>query len=164
MLEHHSQSNGYISGGCNLQNTPLVINSAICAILVELLGICIILSSYSSKLQERKVGFVLLLTMLLLLLFATGMFLSRQETSTQQLSFKVPLLPWLPIVALFFNIFLILELSQLTWIRFGAWMGIGRLTRVFLFLQGLRLGFNRRNVTPSLYISLFSHPLYHRLK
>ena len=41
------------------------------------------------------------------------------------LAFKVPFVPLLPQVSVFINIFLILKLSYLTWVRFAVWMVIG---------------------------------------
>lgn len=39
--------------------------------------------------------------------------------------FKVPLVPLIPAVSIFVNIYLMLMLDVNTWIRFGAWMIIG---------------------------------------
>ena len=41
------------------------------------------------------------------------------------LPFMVPFVPLLPLLSVFMNLFLILKLSYLTWIRFAVWMVIG---------------------------------------
>ena len=124
-LKHHVQPQGCFKDGCGFHNSPMIINVAIFGIIFELFGICVVLASYFQRILDKHLGFILLFLVLVIMLVGTAFFLSQQETSTQELSFKVPLLPWLPIVALFFNIYLILELSRLTWIRFGVWMAVG---------------------------------------
>lgn len=39
---------------------------------------------------------------------------------------QVPLLPILPVISVFVNVYLMLKLSSATWIRFGVWMFLGR--------------------------------------
>ena len=44
--------------------------------------------------------------------------------------FQVPLTPYLPAISVFVNIFLMMRLSEATWVRFAVWMAIG----LYLFL------------------------------
>lgn len=43
-----------------------------------------------------------------------------------RLSFNVPCVPAIPIMAIFFNIFLMIKLSRVTWLRFVVWMVLGK--------------------------------------
>lgn len=60
--------------------------------------------------------------------------MARQPQSKSELRFKVPFLPFLPLVAIFVNVFLLLELHAFTWIRFGIWMLIGKSFNILLDL------------------------------
>ena len=67
---------------------------------------------------------VLFVLFLMWMLLAVDV-IARQPQSQDKLMFKVPFLPFLPLAAVFINVFLLLELHTLTWIRFGVWMFIG---------------------------------------
>ncbi|XP_051902796.1 high affinity cationic amino acid transporter 1 isoform X1 [Hippocampus zosterae] len=49
----------------------------------------------------------------------------RQPQSKTSLSFKVPLLPILPVISMFVNVYLMMQLDRGTWIRFSIWMALG---------------------------------------
>nr|XP_020644288.1 high affinity cationic amino acid transporter 1 isoform X1 [Pogona vitticeps]XP_020644289.1 high affinity cationic amino acid transporter 1 isoform X1 [Pogona vitticeps]XP_020644290.1 high affinity cationic amino acid transporter 1 isoform X1 [Pogona vitticeps] len=49
----------------------------------------------------------------------------RQPESKTKLSFKVPFLPVLPVLSIFVNMYLMMQLDGGTWIRFAIWMLIG---------------------------------------
>ncbi|KAL7832016.1 hypothetical protein AOLI_G00295640 [Acnodon oligacanthus] len=49
----------------------------------------------------------------------------RQPESKTKLSFKVPFLPFLPVLSMFINVYLMMQLDRGTWWRFLIWMVIG---------------------------------------
>ena len=68
---------------------------------------------------------VLFVIFLMWMLLAVDV-MARLPESKSELRFKVPFLQFLPLVAIFVNVFLLLELHAFTWIRFGIWMLMGQ--------------------------------------
>ncbi|KAJ6662299.1 hypothetical protein lerEdw1_012463 [Lerista edwardsae] len=60
-----------------------------------------------------------------LLCFIVTVVIWRQPESKTKLSFKVPFLPILPILSIFVNVYLMMQLDSGTWIRFAIWMFFG---------------------------------------
>uniref|UniRef100_A0A336LKG1 CSON009942 protein n=1 Tax=Culicoides sonorensis TaxID=179676 RepID=A0A336LKG1_CULSO len=53
--------------------------------------------------------------------------LARQPSSDVKLSFKVPMVPVLPSLSIFINLYLMFQLDVNTWIRFAVWVFLGYL-------------------------------------
>lgn len=70
---------------------------------------------------------ILLVTFIVLLV--------RQPQNKTPLPFKVPCVPAIPLFSIFINVFLILKLNYLTWIRFAVWMTIGLSIYIFYGLR-----------------------------
>ncbi|CAL8363460.1 unnamed protein product [Merluccius merluccius] len=59
----------------------------------------------------------------------------RQPESSAPLAFKVPLLPFIPVLSMFINVYLMMQLNTGTWLRFSIWMILGF---VIYFGYGIR--------------------------
>lgn len=47
------------------------------------------------------------------------------KQNIENLRYKVPFVPFIPVLSIFFNVALIVNLNWLTWMRFIIWMAIG---------------------------------------
>ena len=85
----------------------------------------------------RKDYWVISLTLIMgfLSIICIGVITAMPQNSTR-LSFNVPCVPGIPIMAIFFNIFLMIKLSRVTWLRFVVWMVVGK---EYSFIQYLIL-------------------------
>lgn len=60
-----------------------------------------------------------------LLVVVTLFIISRQPKSLREPSFAVPFNPWLPGVSILVNIYLMMQLDFMTWMRFLVWIAVG---------------------------------------
>jgi hypothetical protein len=58
-------------------------------------------------------------------LILSVLIIGRQPVDDIKLTFKVPLVPILPCVSIFINLYLMFQLDENTWIRFAIWLLIG---------------------------------------
>ncbi|XP_002737540.1 high affinity cationic amino acid transporter 1-like [Saccoglossus kowalevskii] len=61
--------------------------------------------------------------------------IAMQPQNAMILSFKVPFVPFIPVLSIFINVYLMLKLSVATWIRFAVWMVIGLAIYLFYGLK-----------------------------
>ena len=83
----------------------------------------------TDSLVKARSWAILVAVVLGVLLIASIVLLVRQPQNKTPLPFKVPCVPALPLLSIFVNVFLILKLSFLTWIRFAVWMITGELLK-----------------------------------
>jgi amino acid transporter len=98
-------------------------------IILIILSLCFI-SIYSFERHDyihpiSLIIFTFLVCLLIYLVYKN--FSQRKQIQNDEIEnlFLTPFVPWLPVFSIFCNIYLMLKLSSITWIRFILWMSIG---------------------------------------
>ncbi|XP_036443723.1 cationic amino acid transporter 3a [Colossoma macropomum] len=112
-----------------MSGTIVYATTAIISVLITLL--CVVLAVNLDELMVGQPVWVTVCIVLASLCFFCVIIIWRQPESKEALTFKVPLLPWLPLFSVFVNIYLMMQLDLATWCRFAVWMGIGFLIYFF---------------------------------
>uniref|UniRef100_A0A8C1MNP6 Solute carrier family 7 member 3b n=1 Tax=Cyprinus carpio TaxID=7962 RepID=A0A8C1MNP6_CYPCA len=113
------------------------------AVLFTLL--CVVLAVYGEQVGNGSTLCITLVVLLSVLSSVCIFIIWRQPQSKEVLTFKVPLLPILPLVSIFVNIYLMMQLDAPTWIRFAVWMVIGF---IIYFAYGIRHSSEGKNNSP----------------
>ncbi|XP_066506718.1 high affinity cationic amino acid transporter 1 isoform X2 [Hoplias malabaricus] len=104
----------------------------VCASLLGFLILGFSILAVQGGLARWSVAVLSVIAMVCLIL---TLIIWRQPESRSKLSFKVPLLPFIPVISMFVNVYLMMQLDRGTWIRFALWMSIGL---VIYFGYGIR--------------------------
>ncbi|CAG5038323.1 unnamed protein product [Parnassius apollo] len=110
--------------------TPTRLSSAVVSVLVTFYGVwCFVMmvsiNQHGDAILAGEGGPTALLVGGALLVVATLYALSLQPVSEKKLAFSVPLVPWLPGVSILINVYLMLNLDYMTWVRFAVWIAAG---------------------------------------
>ncbi|XP_055965723.1 high affinity cationic amino acid transporter 1 [Sorex fumeus] len=103
----------------------LIVNISTSLIAVLIITFCIVAVLGRSALSQGEWWAILLLAGSALLCALVTAIIWRQPESKTKLSFKVPFLPLLPVLSIFVNVYLMMQLDRGTWVRFAVWMLIG---------------------------------------
>jgi APA family basic amino acid/polyamine antiporter len=97
-------------------------------------GVVAMLADIGSLADLTNIG-----TLFAFILVSIGVIILRRTEAARARPFRVPLVPWFPILGVLFCIALMLSLPVLTWIRFFVWLGIGLLIYFFYGIRHSRL-------------------------
>uniref|UniRef100_A0A1A7XZL1 Solute carrier family 7 (Cationic amino acid transporter, y+ system), member 3a n=1 Tax=Iconisemion striatum TaxID=60296 RepID=A0A1A7XZL1_9TELE len=131
------------SGKVPTQTSGTIVYATTAVISVLITVLCIILANCLDDLLKAHPGVVVPCVILALLCVACIVIIWRQPESKEALTFKVPLLPWLPLFSVFVNIYLMMQLDLGTWCRFAVWMLIGFAIYFFYGIQNSSESTNR---------------------
>ncbi|XP_003221671.2 cationic amino acid transporter 2 isoform X1 [Anolis carolinensis] len=124
----------------NPSSLPTEQSATMVNLLVGLLALLVcglsILTTYGIHfIANLELWSICLLAALSVLFVVIILIIWRQPQSQQKVAFMVPLLPLLPSLSILVNIYLMMQLSGETWIRFSIWMALGFL---IYFSYGVR--------------------------
>ncbi|KAJ4945599.1 hypothetical protein JOQ06_023280 [Pogonophryne albipinna] len=107
------------------EHSSSVVNMSVCVLVLVVCVLSYLTTYHIYNILDLE-GWILASLFVCLLIFSGCVFMvCRQPQTTKKVSFMVPLLPFLPIVSVFVNIYLMVQLSGDTWIRFSVWMAVG---------------------------------------
>ncbi|KAJ1070597.1 hypothetical protein K5549_003576 [Capra hircus] len=101
----------------------------ICVLLLFILMFvfCSFIIFGSNYISEQSWWAILLVVLMVLLISALVFVILQQPENPKKLPYMAPCLPFVPAFAMLVNIYLMLKLSTITWIRFAVWCFVGML-------------------------------------
>ncbi|XP_055266997.1 cationic amino acid transporter 3-like [Moschus berezovskii] len=98
-----------------------------CASLLVLLLtlLSLVLARWPSQVFSGDPGLTTVAVLLLLLITGVTAIIWRQPQSPTALHFRAPALPVLPLVSIFANVYLLMQMNTGAWVLFGIWMAFG---------------------------------------
>lgn len=103
----------------------LIVNISTSLIAILIVIFCIVTVLGKEALTNVEWWAIFMLIVSAILCSVITVIIWRQPESKTKLSFKVPFLPVLPVLSIFVNVYLMMQLDQGTWVRFAVWMLIG---------------------------------------
>ncbi|XP_007554815.1 cationic amino acid transporter 2 isoform X2 [Poecilia formosa] len=107
------------------EKSSSVVNMSIGVLVIVVCVISYLTTYHFNSIVGLEVWILALLSVCLLIFSFCVFMICRQPQTTKKVSFMVPFLPFLPILSIFVNIYLMVQLSGDTWIRFSVWMAAG---------------------------------------
>ncbi|XP_005483936.2 cationic amino acid transporter 2 isoform X2 [Zonotrichia albicollis] len=117
------------------ERTATIVNYLVGLLACLICGFSVLITygiHFIANLEPWSIG---LLALLVIFFIVTILLIQRQPQNQQKVAFMVPLLPFLPSFSILVNIYLMVQLSGETWMRFSFWMLLGFL---IYFAYGIR--------------------------
>ncbi|XP_034739915.1 cationic amino acid transporter 2 isoform X2 [Etheostoma cragini] len=107
------------------EHSSSVVNMSVCVLVLVVCVVSYLTTYHIYSILGMEVWILASLSVCLLIFSGCVVMVCRQPQTSTKVSFMVPLLPFLPILSIFVNIYLMVQLSGDTWIRFSVWMAVG---------------------------------------
>ncbi|XP_067890763.1 cationic amino acid transporter 2 isoform X2 [Heterodontus francisci] len=107
------------------EQTSTVVYGCVGLIAVVICALSVLITYANEAILSAVPWSIGILAVLLVMLGVSVFIIQKQPQSQIKVVFMVPLLPFLPIISIFVNIYLMMQLSGDTWIRFSIWMAVG---------------------------------------
>ncbi|XP_030348488.1 cationic amino acid transporter 2 [Strigops habroptila] len=98
-------------------------------------GLSVLTTNMNHSIANLELWSIGLLAVFMTSFIVTILLIQRQPQNQHKVAFMVPLVPFLPSLSILVNIYLMVQLSGDTWIRFSFWMALGFL---IYFAYGIR--------------------------
>ncbi|XP_058055924.1 cationic amino acid transporter 2-like [Anopheles bellator] len=112
-----------------------IVKVAVLVYAITICGISSILVHGQEHLNQYSPLFCTLLTALTVVALLLALIISCQPTEARSLTFRVPFVPFLPLLSILVNVYLMFQLDAATWVRFMIWLLFGF---VIYFSYGIR--------------------------
>lgn len=107
------------------EKSEAIVNLSCFCLVVEMVALCSLIVYDFKRLIKMDIAYIVGLTTLMLSIMITLLVIAAQPENKTPIYFRVPVVPWLPALSLFVNIYLIILLDRGSWIRFGIWLFFG---------------------------------------
>lgn len=112
--------------------TGHTVTTCVLLLFVLMFIFCSFIIFGSDYISEQSWWAVLLVVLMILLIAVLVFVILQQPENPKKLPYMAPCLPFVPAFAMLVNIYLMLKLSTVTWIRFAVWCFVGE-SQVHLF-------------------------------
>uniref|UniRef100_A0A8C4YXY9 Zgc:175280 n=1 Tax=Gadus morhua TaxID=8049 RepID=A0A8C4YXY9_GADMO len=107
------------------------------------IGMSLLVSKGGDSLRGQEWWSLLALTGILVLVVLLVAAIWRQPQNSTTATFMVPFLPVLPVLSIFVNVYLMIQLGSDTWARYAVWMAVGLL---IYFCYGVQHSVQKRRL------------------
>ncbi|XP_056292169.1 cationic amino acid transporter 2-like [Pseudoliparis swirei] len=101
------------------------VNVVTIIILMLVIVLSVLLSEGLLSLRRRELWSTLIVSLLMLALVLAVAVVWKQPQNTTKAAFMVPGLPFIPVLSIFMNTYLMVQLGGETWISYAVWMAVG---------------------------------------